>query len=55
MKRRRCATSKPGDEVSTTNALIGPGLPSLPGVRAITTISSAFVPLVIHSFSPFRM
>ena len=36
------------------NALIGPGLPSLPGVRAITTISSAMVPLVHHSFSPSR-
>ncbi len=27
----------------------------LDGVRAITTISSAFVPLVHHSFSPFRI
>ena len=41
--------------VSTMKALIGPGLPLLPGVRAITTISSAIVPFVHHSFSPFRM
>src|SRR2546429_7472010 len=27
----------------------------LDGVRAITTISSALVPLVHHSFSPFRI
>ena len=49
------APRTPGQFVSTMNALIGPGLPSLPGVRAITTISSATVPLVIHSFSPLRM
>ena len=28
---------------------------STDGVRAMTTISSAFVPLVHHSFSPFRI
>ena len=55
MKWRRCTTSKPGELVSTMNALMGPGLPSLPSVRAITTMSSALVPLVIHSFEPLRM
>ena len=50
MKWQRCTTSTPGQSVSTMNAVIlfGP-------VRAITTISSAMVPLVHQSFSPFRM
>jgi len=48
-------TSTPGEFASTTNALIGPGFPALPGVRAMTTSSSAIVPFVHHSFSPFRM
>ena len=49
MKWSRCTTSTPGQSVSTMNAVIffGP-------VRAITTISSATVPLVHHSFSPLR-
>ena len=50
MKWSRCTTSTPGQSVSTMNAVIffGP-------VRAITTISSAMVPLVHQSFSPLRM
>ena len=55
MNSSRCDTSTPGQLISTMNALIGPGFPSFPGVRAITTISSATVPFVIHSFSPFRI
>ena len=49
MKWQRRTTSTPGQSVSTMNAVIcfGP-------VRAITTISSAMVPLVHQSFSPFR-
>ena len=49
MKWRRCTTSTPGQSVSTMKAVIffGP-------VRAITTISSAMVPLVHQSFSPLR-
>jgi hypothetical protein len=47
MKWSRWTTSTPGQSVSTMNAVIffGP-------VRAITTSSSAIVPLVHHSFSP---
>ncbi len=52
MNSSRLTISIPGHEVSTMKALIGPGLPSLPGVRAITTISSAIGPFVHHSFSP---
>ena len=50
MKCSRWTTSTPGQSVSTMNAVIffGP-------VRAMTTISSAIVPLVHQSFSPFRM
>ena len=50
MKWSRWTTSTPGQSVSTMNAVIflGP-------VRAMTTISSAMVPLVHQSFSPFRM
>ncbi len=50
MKCRRWTTSTPGQLVSTMNAVIffGP-------VRAITTMSSAMVPLVHQSFSPLRM
>ena len=55
MNSSRCGTSTPAQLVSTMNAVIGPGLPSRPGVRAITTISSAIGPFVIHSFSPFRI
>ena len=49
MKWSRCTTSTPGQSVSTMKAVIffGP-------VRAITTISSAMVPLVHQSFSPLR-
>ncbi len=48
MKWSRWTTSTPGQSTSTMNAVIffGP-------VRAITTISSATVPLVHQSFSPF--
>ena len=52
MNSSRWATSTPGALASTMKALIGPGLPSLPGVRAMTTNSSAIAPLVHHSFSP---
>ena len=47
MKWSRCTTCTPGQSVSTMKAVIflGP-------VRAITTISSAIVPLVHQSFSP---
>src|SRR6185436_11128192 len=46
-------TWTPGQFASTMNAEIGPGLPGvLPGVRAITTNSSAIAPFVHHSFSP---
>ena len=49
MKWSRCTTSTPGQSVSTMNAVI-----FFDPVRAITTISSATVPLVHHSFSPLR-
>ena len=49
MKWSRSTTSTPGQSASTMKALI-----FFP-VRAMTTISSAMVPLVHHSFSPFRM
>jgi hypothetical protein len=55
MKRDRCTTSTPGQLVSTMNAVIcfrGFPLTILSGVRAITTSSSARVPLVHQSFSP---
>src|SRR2546426_4220634 len=58
MKWQRCAPSTPGHAVSTTKAVIcRRSFPpaNLDGVRAITTISSALVPLVHHSFSPFRI
>ena len=58
MKWQRYTTSTPGQSISTMNAVIC--FFSLPptifeGVRAITTSSSALVPLVHHSFSPFRI
>ena len=58
MNWQRCATSKPGVFVSTMNAEIC--FFSLPltifgGVCAITTMSSAFVPFVHHSFSPLMI
>ncbi len=56
MNRQRCSTSTPGQFASTMNAVIcRRGLPftTRSGVRAITTNSSAQVPLVVHSFSPF--
>src|SRR5438477_4367651 len=58
MKWQRWATSTPGQPVSTMKAVIcRRSFPptNLDGVRAITTISSALVPLVHHSFSPFRI
>ncbi len=58
MKWQRYFTLTPGQLVSTMNAVICRfSLPftTLDGVRAITTRSSAFVPLVHHSFSPFRI
>ena len=57
MKWQRCTTSTPGQSVSTMNAVIcffSLPLTIFDGVRAITTSSSALVPLVHHSFSPFR-
>ena len=50
MKCSRVTTSTPGQFISTMNAVIvlGP-------VRAITTITSATVPLVHQSFSPLRI
>ena len=47
MKWQRCVTSTPGQSDSTMKAVI-----LLSGVRAITTMTSAMVPLVHHSFSP---
>src|SRR2546430_5724489 len=58
MKWQRCTTATPGQSASMMNAVICRfSLPftTLDGVRAITTISSALVPLVHHSFSPFRI
>src|SRR6266849_10646875 len=58
MKWQRCSTFTPGQAVSTMNAVICRfSLPftTLDGVRAITTSSSALVPLVHHSFSPLRI
>src|SRR5207249_6649444 len=57
MKWQRCSTFTPGHAVSTMNAVIcrfSFPFTTLDGVRAITTSNSAFVPLVHHSFSPFR-
>ena len=51
MKCERCSTFTPGHAVSTTNALIF----FVPGCTAITTSSSARVPLVHQSLVPFRM
>src|SRR2546427_9945924 len=58
MKWQRCTTSTPGQLVSTMKAVIcrfSFPFVTLDGVRAITTISSALVPLVHHSFSPLRI
>src|SRR6267142_772337 len=58
MKWQRCTTSTPGQSISTMNAVIrffSLPLIILDGVRAITTSSSALVPFVHHSFSPFRI
>src|SRR6267142_348547 len=58
MKWQRCTTSTPGHSISTMNAVIcffSLPLIILDGVRAITTSSSALVPFVHHSFSPFRI
>ena len=58
MKRERCTISTPGQLVSTMNAVIcffAFPFTIASGVRAITTISSARVPLVHHSFVPLRM
>src|SRR3989442_12795 len=58
MKWQRCTTSTPGHLVSTMKAVIcrfSFPFVTLDGVRAITTISSALVPLVHHSFSPLRI
>jgi hypothetical protein len=49
MKWSRCTTSTPDQSASTMNAVIRLG-----PVRAMTTISSAIVPLVHQSFSPLR-
>ena len=58
MKRQRCTTSTPGAFASTMNAVICFLLFPLTiasGVRAMTTSSSARVPLVHQSFSPFSV
>src|SRR5438552_17312711 len=58
MKWQRCSTFTPGHAVSTMNAVIcrfSFPFTTLDGVRAITTSNSALVPLVHHSFSPFRI
>src|SRR5256714_14572320 len=58
MKWQRCSPFAPGQAVPTMNAVIcrfSFPFTVLDGVRAITTISSALVPLVHHSFSPFRI
>jgi hypothetical protein len=58
MNRQRCTISTPGHLASTMNAVICfRGLPftMASGVRAMTTNSSARVPLVHQSFSPLRM
>src|SRR5438445_3783683 len=58
MKWQRCTTATPGQSASVMNAVICRfALPftTLDGVRAITTISSALVPLVHHSFSPAKI
>ena len=57
MKWQRRTISTPGQSTSTMKAVIcrfSLPLTILDGVRAITTRSSARVPLVHHSFSPFR-
>src|SRR5256885_7723481 len=57
MKWQRCSTFTPGHAALTVNAVICRfSLPftTLDGVRAITTSNSALVPLVHHSFSPFK-
>ena len=51
MKWQRMTTSTPGEDVSTMNAVIF----FVSGCRAMTTKSSAIVPLVHQSFSPLRM
>ena len=58
MKWQRCLTSTPGQLVSTMKAVIcrrSRPFTTFDGVRAITTSSSAMVPFVHHSFSPFRI
>ncbi len=50
MKWQRITTSTPGHSFSTMNAEIF----LVSGWRAITTKRSATVPLVHHSFSPFK-
>jgi hypothetical protein len=58
MKRQRWAISTPGQSASTMNAVIfflARPFTCTSGVRAITTNSSARVPLVHQSFSPLRM
>src|SRR5436189_5352761 len=58
MKWQRCSTFTPGHPVSPMNAVIcrfSFPFTTLDGVRAITTSNSALVPLVHHSFSPFRI
>ena len=50
MKRQRCSTFTPGQSVSTMKQLIF----FVFGSRAMTTSSSASVPFVHQSFSPFE-
>jgi predicted transcriptional regulator len=53
MNALRRSTVMPGAVPSTTNAVMPPRCPSLLGTLAITTSSSATVPLVLHSLTPF--
>ena len=58
MNRQRWVTSTPGESISTIKAVIwsfGLELTIFGGVRAMTTMTPALVPLVHHSFSPFSV
>ena len=58
MNRQRWITSTPGEFISTMNAVIcfrSLPLTNFDGVRAMTMITPALVPLVHQSFSPLRI
>ena len=52
MKLLRFSTLMPGEDMSTTNALMPPLDSPCGGTAAITTTSSAITPLVVQSFTP---